>query len=70
MQHQILTTKKMNNNQVKIEKPLYLGWQNGWDKTPEIVKNCTHTIFYTKNLGYREMNCKVCNYTYNVDSSD
>jgi hypothetical protein len=52
------------------ETPIYLGWQNGWSVAPEIVKNCTHTIFYIKKVGYKEMTCSVCNFTYNVDSSD
>jgi hypothetical protein len=60
----------MNNNHVKVETLLFLGWQNGWDKTPEIVKNCNHTLSYRDKRSFKEMICRVCNYTYNVDSSD
>jgi hypothetical protein len=59
----------METNQIQT-KPTNLGWENGWKVTPQIVVNCTHTIYYEKKSGYKIFSCPVCNYQYNSDSSD
>lgn len=47
-----------------------LGYANGWGKTPQEVKDCEHD----KELKYPYSNviqytCKICGFTYKVDSS-
>lgn len=52
-----------------------LGYANGWEETPEIVKNCPHPIespyYYVKTVGncLTEYGCTECGYKYLVDSS-
>ena len=48
-----------------------LGTANGWEETPEIVKACTHdTEEKTISNCLHVITCKVCGYTYMVDSGD
>lgn len=48
-----------------------LGTANLWNKTPEVVKNCTHEK-HEQKLGhcYHQIMCTKCNYTYNINSQD
>lgn len=53
------------------------GYTNGWGrgKTPEIVKKCEEELKhkgYSKNVGrcLTEYGCKICGYTYLIDSGD
>lgn len=51
-----------------------LGYANGWEKTPDIVKACKarEHIQEIVNLGrcLNEYRCEECGYKYKVDSSD
>jgi hypothetical protein len=53
------------------------GYANGWGrgKTPEIVRKCEEELKhlgYSKNVGQclTEYGCKICGYTYLIDSGD
>lgn len=51
-----------------------LGYVNGWDETPEIVKKCeekNHKRDF-KEIGSCKTKCicEECGYTYKIDSSD
>ena len=56
-----------------------LGWQNGWNSTPEIVKECRkqkHSVTETdegirKHRGLDTVTrCHICKYKFHTDSSD
>ena len=51
-----------------------LGYSNGWQDTPDIVKLCRSKNHLTtgKEIGrcLTEYSCKICGYKYKVDSSD
>lgn len=50
----------------------YLGYMNGWDKTPEIVQKCTHKLEVSSNGWPCDTHycCPICGYSYDIDSSD
>lgn len=50
----------------------YLGYCNGWTKTPEIVQKCTHKTIQTQGRWRCDthVNCPICRYSYDIDSSD
>lgn len=50
----------------------YLGYMNGWEKTPEIVQNCTHKTVQTEEYRscHTHVYCPICGYSYDIDSSD
>jgi len=56
-----------------------LGWENGWDETPDVVKECRklgHALTETdegsrKNRGLDTVTrCLLCRYKFHTDSSD
>mgnify|MGYP001599359359 CR=1 FL=1 len=56
-----------------------LGWVNGWNDTPELVKKCRELKHETvgwdnatiKNHGYDTVTkCEICDYIFHCDSSD
>lgn len=55
---------------------LNLGWENNWELTPQIVKDCVALEHVTEkeclnaNGTYHKVTCKLCDYYYTVDSSD
>jgi transposase-like protein len=64
----------MNPADLKTNQPkplIDLHESNGWQDTPEIVKNCKH-IRKVVNIGrcYNQFTCEECGFTYKVDSSD
>lgn len=51
-----------------------LGYANGWKDTPEIVKECKEKgherEWRSVGRSVGEYTCKICGYTFRVDSSD
>ena len=51
-----------------------LGYANGWDKTPEIIKECEQKGHReeVRNVGrcLTEYSCAICGYKYTIDSGD
>jgi hypothetical protein len=66
-----VSPKLASNAQKQQEELQQFGLMNAWKETPALVKNCSHQKI-VKNLGrcYNEYCCKICNFTYCVDSSD
>lgn len=66
-----------NNQQTEkmlgIEGYTFLGWENGWAKTPQALTDCKHQK-KTKMHNQRGSNettwCDECRYYYKTDSSD
>ena len=63
----------METTQPKVRD---LGWANGWNVTPEIVKKCRklkHTksdVDHSRMRGLdHEVRCDICGYVYHYDSS-
>lgn len=50
------------------------GYANGWKKVPDKVKKCReleHALNIIKiNRCLNEYTCRICDYTYRVDSGD
>lgn len=50
-----------------------LGWANGWDETPEIVKKCKeekHKVIRDDSGNFCHLiKCYICGYFYYYDSS-
>ena len=64
------------DNELKFLKYQYLGWANGWEKTPIEVKECqsighkTNRKSYSNRGSHNTVSCDICKYFYNYDSSD
>ena len=60
-----------------IVKYIDLGWENGWTKTPEIVKRCQHLGHTPVRENHdptwhgldNYVRCDICKYFYHYDSS-
>jgi hypothetical protein len=49
-----------------------LGWGNGWNGVPELVRNCAHEVQDLAEPGscVHRVTCTQCGYTYQYDSGD
>ncbi len=55
-----------------------LGWANGWEEDPEIVRKCKELKHETSNVDigppfrglHHVVTCNICGYIYHYDSSD
>lgn len=60
-----------------MKEIINLGWANGWDKMPDMIKEChtnrngeKHDIVIKCNYrGYEKVTCHTCGYTYEVDTT-
>lgn len=68
----ILNLKEMNMNEIKRMKDL--GYANGWNSTPQIIKECKakgHKI-HNETIGrcLERSWCEECGFEFRVDSGD